>query len=68
MKTLVRGGWVVGFVGGGHTLLRDGVVVFEDDWIVHVGPRFDGTVDREIDVRGKLVSPGFIDTPWIPSS
>ena len=47
MRTLVRGGWVVGFAGGGHTLVRDGVVVFEDDRIVFVGPRFDGTVDRE---------------------
>ena len=62
MRTVVRGGWVVGFAGGGHTLLRDGVVVFEDDRIVHVGHRFDGSADREIDARGKLVSPGFIDT------
>ena len=62
MRTLVRGGWVVGFAGGNHTLLRDGVVVFEDDRIVHVGPRFEGTADHEIDARGKLVGPGFIDT------
>jgi len=62
MRTLVRGGWVVGFAGGGHTLVRDGVVAFEDDRIVHVGSRFDGSVDREIDARGKLVCPGFIDT------
>ena len=62
MRTLVRGGWIVGFEAGTHTLVRDGVVVFEEDRIVHVGPRFDGAVDREIDARGKLVSPGFIDT------
>ena len=62
MRTLVRGGWIVGFAAGTHTLVRDGVVVFEKDRIVHVGPRFDGGVDREIDARGKLVSPGFIDT------
>src|SRR5207247_870431 len=40
---------------------RDGVVVIEDDHVLHVGPPFDGRVDREIDARGKLVSPGFID-------
>ena len=62
MRTLVRGGWIVGYAAGAHTLVRDGVVVFEEDRIVHVGPRFDGAVDREIDARDKLVSPGFIDT------
>src|SRR2546421_620949 len=62
MRTLVRGGWVVGFAGGGHTLVPDGVVVYEDDRILHVGRRFDGRVDAEIDARGRLVCPGFIDT------
>ncbi|MBI2371819.1 MAG: ethylammeline chlorohydrolase, partial [Deltaproteobacteria bacterium] len=61
MRTLIRGGWTVGFVGDTHTLLRDGVLVYEDDRVLYVGPRFDGAVDREIDARGKLVSPGFID-------
>jgi cytosine/adenosine deaminase-related metal-dependent hydrolase len=61
VRTLVRGGWVVGFEGGTHTLWRDGVVVFENDRVLHVGPAFDGRVDLEIDARGKLVSPGFID-------
>lgn len=42
MRTLVEGGWVVGFEGQGHELLRDGVVVYEDDRFLHVGPRFDG--------------------------
>src|SRR5258708_2699780 len=40
MRTLVRGGWVVGFAGGGHTLVPDGVGVYEDDRILHVGRRF----------------------------
>ena len=62
MRTLVRGGWVVGFAGAGHTLVPDGVVVYEDARILHVGQRFDGRVDAEIDARGMLVCPGFIDT------
>jgi cytosine/adenosine deaminase-related metal-dependent hydrolase len=60
-RTLVRGGWVVGFGGRTHTLIRDGVVVFEGDRILHVGARFEGRVDRELDARGRLVIPGLID-------
>jgi cytosine/adenosine deaminase-related metal-dependent hydrolase len=62
MRTLVRGGWVVGFAEPTHTLVPDGVVVYEDDRIIHVGRGFDGRVDAEIDARGQLVCPGFIDT------
>lgn len=61
MKTLVRGGWVVGYDGAGHELLPEGVVVYEDDRIVHVGHGFDGPVDRTIDARGRLVSPGLVN-------
>lgn len=62
MRTLIRGGWVVGFTGNTHVLFRDGVVVYEEDRVRYVGPSFQGTADREIDARGKLVAPGFIDT------
>ena len=62
MRTLIRGGWVIGFDEGHHTLVPDGVVVIEDDRIIYVGRQFEGTCDREFDARGKLVSPGFIDT------
>ena len=41
--------------------LRDGVVVFEDDRILHVGSTFDGAVDHTINARGKLISPGFVN-------
>ena len=61
MRTLIRGGWVVGFDGKGHTLIPNGTVVFEGARIVHVGRTFDGAVDRIIDAGGKLVAPGFVN-------
>lgn len=61
MRIQIQGGWIVGFQNGHHAILRDGVVVIEDDRILHVGPHFDGTVDQTIDARGKLVAPGFVN-------
>jgi cytosine/adenosine deaminase-related metal-dependent hydrolase len=61
MRTLIRGGWVVGFNGQTHELINNGSVVFEDNSIIHVGRGFNGTVDQTIDARGKLVSPGLIN-------
>ena len=62
MRTAIKGGWVVGYEDGGHLLIRDGIVVYEDNKIIFVGGGFDGPVDREIDAGEKLVAPGFIDT------
>ena len=61
MRTLIQGGWVVGYDGRSHELIRNGSVVFEGDRLIHVGRDFAGTVGRTIDARGKLVSPGFIN-------
>jgi cytosine/adenosine deaminase-related metal-dependent hydrolase len=61
-RTLIRAGYVVAFDGRGHRLLRDGVVVVEGDHVLHVGPRFDGTVDETVDARDRIVTPGFITT------
>jgi cytosine/adenosine deaminase-related metal-dependent hydrolase len=61
MRTLIKGSWVIGFQQGSHRVLRDGVVVMEDDRILHVGRDFAGQVDRTIDATGKLVSPGFVN-------
>jgi len=61
MRTLIQGGWIVGFDGRIHELIPNGSIVFESDRIIHVGRDFDGQVDRTIDARGKLVSPGFIN-------
>jgi 5-methylthioadenosine/S-adenosylhomocysteine deaminase len=62
MRTLISGTWIVGYDKGHHRLIRDGVVVYEGNRIIHVGKSFDGQVDRTIDAAGKLVAPGFIDT------
>ena len=61
MRTLIQGGWIVGFNGQQHELLPDGVLVYEDNRVLHTGYSFDGHVDRTIDARGKLISPGFIN-------
>jgi cytosine/adenosine deaminase-related metal-dependent hydrolase len=62
MKTLIQGGWVVGFDGHDHEIFKDGVVVYEGDRIEYVGAQYREPVDRNIDAGGCLVSPGFIDT------
>src|SRR5215831_3174069 len=63
-RTLIRAGHVIAFDGHGHRLLRDGVVLIEDDRIVHVGPRADdrqtGRVDETVDAGDRILTPGLI--------
>lgn len=56
----IRGRWVIGY-DGGHRLLPDAEVVYEDGQIVFVGRGYPGPVDRVIDAGDKLVSPGLIN-------
>ena len=62
MRTRINASWVVGHANGQHQLIRDGVVVYEGNRIVHVGRTFAGHVDKTIDAKNKLAAPGFIDT------
>jgi cytosine/adenosine deaminase-related metal-dependent hydrolase len=62
MKTLIEGGWVVAHNGQSHEVHERGSVVIENDTIVHAGGPYTGAVDTRISARGKLVSPGFINT------
>ena len=62
MKTLIQGGYVVGFDGNEHEIIKDGAVVFDGDRIDFVGKEYARPVDKKIDAQGCLVSPGFIDT------
>ncbi|MFE4514839.1 chlorohydrolase family protein [Kitasatospora sp. NPDC056783] len=61
MRTRWRARHVLAHQNGGHALLRDGEVVWEDDVIVHVGRDYDGPVDADLDLGDSLVMPGLID-------
>ena len=62
MTTLIQGGFIVGFNGNEHEVIKDGVAVFDKDRVQFVGKGYEGSVDRKLDARGCLVSPGFINT------
>jgi 5-methylthioadenosine/S-adenosylhomocysteine deaminase len=62
VRTAINASWIVAHANGRHSLIRDGVVVYEGNRIVHVGKHFDGRIDSTISAEGKLVAPGFIDT------
>ncbi len=62
MRTTISGGTVIAYKDGGHRVLDPGVVVFDDDRIVSVGPSYDGPADKTVNAAGKLVIPGFVST------
>jgi 5-methylthioadenosine/S-adenosylhomocysteine deaminase len=62
MRTMIQGSYVVGFDGKEHELIKDGVVVFNGDHIEFVGKEYSQPVDKKIEAKGCLVSPGLIDT------
>jgi cytosine/adenosine deaminase-related metal-dependent hydrolase len=62
MKTLIQGGFVVGFNGREHEIFKDGVVVIDGERILFVGKDYPERTDKQINARGCLISPGFIGT------
>ena len=61
-RVRIDAGVIVAERDGEHRILRDGVVIVEGNEILHVGRGFDGSVDRTIDARRMLVTPGLINT------
>jgi len=61
MITGIEGGLIVAFDGEEHRLLEDGIIVFEEDKIIHVGKSYSGHLDKKIDAKKRLVIPGFIN-------
>ncbi|MFD0022656.1 hypothetical protein [Streptomyces sp. NPDC058382] len=52
MRTRRRATHALAHHDGGHTLLRDGEIVGEDDTVTYVGTGYDGPVDEELE-RGE---------------
>lgn len=46
---------------GGYGLIEDAAILIENGSIKWVGPRSEAPSAQEVDCRGKLVTPGFID-------
>ncbi len=64
MKTLIQGGYVVGFNGVEHIIFEKGCVVYENEFINYVGFPNDPECpdyDNYIDATNSLISPGFIN-------
>ncbi|MGE3796499.1 MAG: chlorohydrolase family protein [Thermomicrobiales bacterium] len=53
---------IIAYQAGQHRHLRDGVVVWEGNSIVHVGSSYEGPVDTAIDAQDCIVTPGFVNT------
>ena len=62
MITIIENGTVIGFDGEHHRIINDGVVAFDEERIIHVGKSYAGRTDERVDARGRLVTPGFINT------
>ncbi len=61
MRTRWRARHVLAHQNGRHALLENGEVVWEDDVVAYVGPRYAGTTDLDVDLGESLVLPGLID-------
>lgn len=69
--TVIRNAdWVVAWdtAKARHHYLRDADVAFEDRTITFVGKTYDGPASREIDGRGRMVMPGFVNIHSHPAS
>jgi cytosine/adenosine deaminase-related metal-dependent hydrolase len=61
ITTVVEASIIIAYDGKTHRILRDGIIVYEDNKLTHIGKSFNGSVDRTIDAKGKMVIPGFIN-------
>jgi 5-methylthioadenosine/S-adenosylhomocysteine deaminase len=59
---------VVAWTNEGHVYMPDADVAFQGGTVVFVGRGYTGSVDTEVDGRGKMVMPGLVNIHSHPSS
>lgn len=62
MLKVIRGSWVLGYRHGRHWLMKDAVVLIENDLIRNVLSSYEGPADEEYDGSDQVIIPGLIDT------
>ena len=67
--TVIRNAdWLIAWDGREHVFMRDADLAFDATGITHVGKRFLGPVENEIDGRSGMVMPGPVNIHCHPTS
>jgi cytosine/adenosine deaminase-related metal-dependent hydrolase len=59
--TKISAKFIVGYLNGTHVVYKNACLVYQGDTIRYIGGNYEGKVDRHIDAKNAIVSPGFID-------
>lgn len=68
MVTKISGKYILAYKNGSHSILKDGVVVIEDDKIIFTGRHYNKKTDIEIDASDKIICPGLINMHTLASN
>jgi 5-methylthioadenosine/S-adenosylhomocysteine deaminase len=60
MRIGLEGRLIVAYDGKEHRLLQNGIIVYEDNTIIHVGKSFSGSLDKKINASNRLILPRLI--------
>jgi cytosine/adenosine deaminase-related metal-dependent hydrolase len=60
MRIGIEGRLIVAYDGKEHRLLQNGIIVYENNTIIHVGKSFSGALDKKITAPNRLIIPGLI--------
>lgn len=60
VRTGIKAKLIVAYDGKEHRLLQNGIIVYENNTIIHVGKTYSEKLDRIINTRNRIIIPGLI--------